>query len=166
MAIRRKKRRLVVCWLAVTIGVLGITVSSQASSLTGYGTWDLTVGTADLTAGAGTNLTSTYQSGASQLSLDVTGTSGGNWEVDVQRTDVSWPSGLTLSIVRTGDGSPLGTIGGGLSYQEATPTSTAFFNGTNDDTGIPLQLELSGVSVAIPPGSYSTTLVFTVVDLP
>ncbi len=133
----------------------------------GTGTWAPLVDASDLTGGAGTNLAASYASAADQLSLDLFNAPAGNgWRVDVQRTDVHWHGDLVLSVRRTGDGTGVGTITGGDSYQPVDPSSSAFFSGFLDRLGVPLQISLSGVSVAIPPDTYSTSLTFTVVETP
>ncbi|WP_198470455.1 hypothetical protein, partial [Acetomicrobium sp. S15 = DSM 107314] len=38
-------------------------------------------------------------------------------------------------------------------------------NASNHKTGIPVQYKVSGISLAVPPGAYSATVVYTVVDL-
>jgi hypothetical protein len=163
----RKKRRLVVCFALFAGSIAWLCGAAQATDITGTGSWSPSVNASNLTGGPGTNLASTYASAADQITLDITNspTSYG-YRVDVQRTDIAWNGNLVLSVQRTGDGAGTGTIAGGLSYQQVDTTSSAFFTGLLDRTGVPIQLQLSGVSVAIPPGTYSTTLTFTVVDTP
>ena len=48
--------------------------------------------------------------------------------------------------------------------QKFTPTDSALFSGAGDRLDIPLQYRLDGISIDLPPGSYATTVVYTVVD--
>lgn len=139
---------------------------ATAMDLTASGTWSPTTGASDLAAGAGSNLIGSYQSNPDQVTLSVFATSGNtdNWRVDVRRSDTNWHGNLVLSIMRTGDGIGGGSIAGGFAYQSVGAADSAFFSGAGDRSAIPIQLEISGVSVQIPPSTYSTTVIFTVVD--
>lgn len=140
---------------------------AAAIDLAGAGGWSETVTAADLTAGAGTDLLATYTSAADALVFSV-----GNcldpsdaWRVDVRRGDVTWASQLSLSVRRTGEGTGLGVINGGLDYLPVGTSDVAFFSGAGDRLGIPVQVQVGGVSIQVEPGSYSTTLILTVVDI-
>lgn len=132
------------------------------------GSVNRTINESDLQAGAGSDLNPDYYSAANAISIDVSGTTGGEdqWRVDVRKVDTTWHSDLHLYIRRTSDGdaSPA-NISGGSSYQETNGTDQEFFTGEGDITGIEAQLKLSGVSVQISPDTYSTTVYFTVVDI-
>ncbi len=161
----REKRRLVVCWTLLAVPLFLLCGSAYAVDLGGTGSWAPSVDASNLTGGAGTNLAPSYESAADQITLDITNASPSlGWRVDVQRVDTLWPSGLVLSVRRTGDGAGLGSIAGGASYQTVSPSSSAFFSGLLDCPSVPVQIKLSGVSVAILPGAYATTLTFTVVE--
>ena len=141
---------------------------AAAVDLVGVGSYTEIVNASDLTGGAGTNLTSSYESGAAQIQLSVTEIQYEHgFRVDVRRSDVSWHASLIVSVRRTGDGTGVGTISGGLSYQAVGTSSAAFFSGTVPEGGtysrllIPVQVQVSGVSVLIPPHSYSTHVIFT-----
>ncbi|MCD6360567.1 MAG: hypothetical protein J7M38_06825 [Armatimonadetes bacterium] len=131
------------------------------------GDWTgLTIAGWSLAGGAGADLVSSRESAPDQTLIAITDTScsPGGWRVDARRSDVHWPSRLSLSVRRTGDGSGPGDIQGGRTYQELTPTDSALFSGTGDRLDIPLQYRLDGISIDLPPGSYATTVVYTVVD--
>ncbi|MFC2078159.1 hypothetical protein ACFLTM_05055 [Candidatus Bipolaricaulota bacterium] len=129
------------------------------------GDWSVTISTADLLGGAGTDLQGTYESPSNQVLLSVGGTTGptDTWRVDVRRSDATWHEDVHLSILRTGDGAG-GSVSGGLESLEILGTDTTFLSGSDDVTGIPCQLILTGISIQVPPGAYGTTVVFTVVD--
>jgi len=140
--------------------------SAAAMDIMGSGMWSPTIGASDLTAGAGSNLTGSYQSNSDQVLISISNTMGydDNWRVDVRRSDTNWHSNFVLSVRRTGDGTGGGLIAGGGSYQSVGISDGAFFSGAGDRSDITIQLEISGVSIQIPPATYSTSIIFTVVD--
>lgn len=125
----------------------------------------------DLTGGAGSNLTATYTSASTITRMDVTGTASAldAWRVDVRRIDTSWHASLTLRVRRSSDGAdcalPTSAPTGGVAYQNVETTDTALFSGSGDRCGINVQYQVTGLSVAIPPAAYSTTVMYTVVDI-
>ena len=133
------------------------------------GTWSVNIGSADLVAGVGSNLPDAWESETNQGVLAITNTTGDtdNWRVDISRSDANWPAALTIYVRRTSDGVGLGgSISGGLAYQAVDVDSSAFFSGSGDRTGVDVQLKVTGVSLAIQPNAYSTSIVYTVVDVP
>jgi len=147
---------------------LSNTVSLHATDIGGTGGWtDLVISSSDLQGGAGTDLQGSYTSGEGATTLNVTGTSGSDdaWKVQVRMDNTSWQSEVILSVQRKGDGSGAGSISNGTSYTTVGTSDVYFFEGTGDKTDIPVQYEISGMSISMPPGTYSTTLTFTVVDI-
>ena len=146
--------------LAWTVEVL------PAIALVCTGSWSPVIGAADLVAGAGSALRSTYESAADQVSVTISDTAGSGdaWRVDVRRVDGTWNDDVDLWIVRTSDGTG-GTVTGGTSYVQVTTSDQTFFSGSDDVSGIACRLRLTGVSIAVPPGSYGTTVWLTVVDI-
>jgi hypothetical protein len=133
------------------------------------GSWSKTITSANLTGGAGSDLTSTYESGSSQATCSIDWTWGivDSWRVDVHKVDGTWDANLKLYIKRTSDGWNLlaGRIDCcGTSYQEVTSVSQAFFYGYGNVFDIAMQFQLAGISVSIPAGTYSTTVYLTLVD--
>lgn len=131
------------------------------------GGWSPSIGSADLQAGAGSNLISTYQSQPNLLGITISGTTGiaDTWRVDVRRTDSVWNGLFILSVRRTGDGVGGGSVTGGDVFMAIANTDAAFFSGAGDLSNIAAQLQLQGVSLQVPPNTYSTTITYTVVDL-
>jgi hypothetical protein len=114
-------------------------------------------------SGAGSNLIGTYESGAAATVLSIVDT--GAWQIHVTHSHgANWHSDFILYTQRTSAGSGSGTISGGSSYMEITHSDVEFFSGTLDRTGIDIQYKLSGMSVSIPPGTYSATVTFTIVE--
>jgi len=135
---------------------------SWAISINATGQCDFAIGSSDLQAGPGSDLNPSYSSASDQVILDII--AAGNWGVDVNKSDSKWHSNFHLSIKRTSDGTGSGTISGGSDYQEITGTNQSFFSGSLDRNTINIQLQLTGVSITIPPDNYSTTVTYTVAD--
>lgn len=131
------------------------------------GNWSLSVTGADLMAGPGSNLRPTYEDTDSPSYLNIIGTSGAedSWRIDVKRVDLLWNPNTSLSVKRVSDGTGLGSLMGGESYQQIENTDSIFLSGTADRSNIRLQMEFGGMSLQVPPDTYSTTIVYTVVDL-
>jgi len=142
------------------------TVLEAVIAITVTGSWSLSVGQANLTGGAGSNLTTYYESSTSQLTMAISGSGGHTWRVDVKRVDSTWHANFGLYIKRTNGGtSGKGSLyAGGTEYGLITTSDQTFWTGINDRAGIYLQEKLDGVSCAIPAASYSTTIYFTVVQ--
>jgi len=151
----------------IIFGSIAIGEKIQAQiNITVTGSWSETIDASDLLAGAGSDLINTYESIADAVSISISETSGAsdNWRVDVKKVDTNWDSSFYLYVKRTSDGTG-GSVSGGTAYQEITDVDESFFSGSDDVSGIDIQLKLSGVSVQIPPDSYMTTVYYTVVDI-
>lgn len=121
---------------------------------------------------AGSNYAGTYESAANQILLTASIPlllSSGKVSVHYEGNP-TWNSNLILQAKRTGDGSTLCllcTITGGTAYQTVTLTDIELFRITAiaalaSYTNIPIQLQLSGVSVTVPAATYNSRLVFTI----
>ena len=119
-----------------------------------------------LVGGAGSDLMKSFESKLDATVINITGTggSGDAWQVRVRKSGVSKLHGVTLYVKRTGNGSGSGTVSGGSSYVAVETSDTDFFEGSGDRTDITVQYKVSGISIKIPPGTYSTVVTFTVVD--
>jgi hypothetical protein len=56
-------------------------------------------------------------------------------------------------------------ISGGLSYIEITTTDSEFYSGEGALWNVDAQYQLTGMSISVSPANYSTTVIFTVVDI-
>lgn len=141
---------------------------AAAHSITLTGGWNLTLDGTQLSGGAGSDFPSSFTSASNAIVADITGTVDqfDDWAVDIHYTDVSWDSSLSLSVVRTTDGTGLGTISGGAPVMEITDTSARFFQGTGDRSSIHIQLILEGASVTLGENTFSVQLTFTLLDAP
>ena len=136
----------------------------EAVSISVLGSWSQTVGELDLVGGAGSDLTGSYESALDQGMISIAGTLG-SWRVDVKKSDTTWHNDLRLDVQRTSGGTGTGSISGGATYLEVTSVDTTFFSGDADRSDVDVQLKISGVSVSLEIGSFSTTVTYTVTDL-
>ncbi len=132
---------------------------------------------------AGKDYVGTYESANDQMliSVSITGLIALLIQADVSvhyETNTLWNNNLTIKIKRTGNGIDGGicllcSIADGENYQPVTTNSSYFFkitkgigiglgSATNTRNYIPVQLEISGISVTVPVDNYSATIVFTI----
>ena len=135
-----------------------------AGNLTLTGSWAETIDASDLVAGAGSDLIGTYESAANQVIISID-TVVNKWEVYVKKIDSNWHANFQLSVRRTSSGTGSGSISLGTSYQQVTDIDELFFKGRRDRANINVQLQLTGVSVQIPPDTYTTTVYYTVTEV-
>lgn len=151
--------------LSVTLLVLP---DAAAIDVSASGGWtDLRIDKSYLVAGPGSDLADSYESNSAATLIKVYNTQDKNddWEIKVSRTGPSWPAALSLYAKRTSDGTGLGSVAGGLSYQKVTDIETDFFTGAGDRDTIAIRYRLTGMSIAVDPGNYSTTVIFTIIDI-
>ena len=148
--------------------VLSCVTGSYGLSFTVAGSWSLVIGSSDLSGGPGGDLVPEFVSAADALVFEVTGAVDQfeAWYVDIQRIDISWDPALHIELQRTSNGSGIGTISGGTGFLEAEAASRRLFQGTGDRSSVLIQLKLSGVSVTVGADTYSTQIVFTLLDAP
>jgi len=139
----------------------------EAIDISATGGWIETIDASDLVSGAGSNLIDTYESASDATVIHISNCVDkfDQYRVDVRRVDGTWHADFTLYVQRTSNGSGEGTIKGGQNYFEITATDSEFFSGKGDRSNINVQYELTGMSISVSPNIYSTTVVFTVVDI-
>ena len=140
-------------------------LSACAVDVYATGGWKLTINSSCLAGGAGSGLIESFESSLDASMINITGTSGSAdaWRVRVRKSEALRLHGVALYVKRTGDGTGSGTISGGTSYTAVETSDVDFFDGCGDRTGITIQYKVSGISINVPPGIYSTTITFTVV---
>ena len=158
----RKRGQLV--YVTIALLLCSVQAGVFAIAITVTGSWSETINENDLQGGPGTDLVSTYESAADEIIIDIYDTGVPSWKVEVHKVDTNWHANFTLSVRRTSDGSGGGSINGGLTYSEITDTDSQFFTGQDDRSNVDCQLQLEGVSVQIPPDTYTTTVYYTVSD--
>lgn len=122
---------------------------------------------------AGNNYAGTYESAANEILLGATVPLVlGNGKVSMHyEADPVWHPNLILNARRTGNGTSsctTCTITGGTTYTNIPLTTDvelfriAAVLALASYTNIPVQLQLTGVSVTIPAATYSSRIVFTI----
>jgi hypothetical protein len=100
---------------------------------------------------AGSDYIGTYTSNVDQTTIQLRNVDGSSWSVSVRYApDSDWDNALVLRAQRTGPGTGTGMITGGTAFQTLTLIDALFFTGTDNRNTIPIQYQLSGVSVTIP----------------
>lgn len=153
----------------VLVFLLLFVTTAESIDITATGGWSETVDQFDLVSGPGSQLVDTYESAANATLIDITNTLDKHdaWRVDVRRVDGGgWFGDFTLYVKRTSDGNGQGSvISGGLSYIEITTIDSEFYSGEGALWNVDVQYQLTGMSIGVLPASYSTTIIFTVVDI-
>ena len=146
------------------ICILLLAVCAGAIRIRVNGSWTETIDIADLVGPPGSDLVSSYESATNQIDIDIDYVDEVPWSVDVRRVDSNWHANFQLFVRRT---SSHYRVYGGTTYQEVTTSNQDFFYTTqeeNDEYNIKVQLRLDGVSIQIPPGTYTTTVYYTVTE--
>ena len=91
------------------------------------------------------------------------------WSINVYKTDIDWDSNISLQIKRSGDGKKTKGNGNtnihdGENYRDVTDVSTYFFQGKAEIINIPIDIQLSGISLIMGARDFETNIVFTVYD--
>jgi hypothetical protein len=169
--VKVEKQHRVLLGTAVFLMVVSA-VWSQSLEIEVEGWWNVTIDESDLQGGPGSDLSETFTSDVDQISVTIIKDVPGSpwleefyWRVDVRRADANWHPNFSLWIRRTANGSGNGSVSGGTVFQEVDPIDRSFFSGFMARRGIKIQLELRNMSVQIPPDEYTTTLIYTVVEL-
>ncbi|MDP3358846.1 MAG: hypothetical protein Q8S41_05800 [Lutibacter sp.] len=139
------------------------TLFSQNITITVTGNWMKTIAASDISE-AGNDYPTTYESNANQTLLTINPVNNNKQIiVYVKRSDIAWHNNLNLKVKRTANGTNGNTaITGGLIYQTITNLNANFFTCVGYHTFIPLQYEITGISVVLPVQSYSTEIMYTV----
>lgn len=155
--------------LLLILFFLSIISSIFSQSLTVSPGWSVTIPASTIIEAGLNYTTTTVTSGASQSTMSITTNSNNvNVFVYVQKTDVTWDSNLTLWVRRSGNGTGAGnsSITNGTTFQQITNTPIQFFTvymgKSRTYSSIPIQYQISGISVIIPAQTYTTTLLFTI----
>lgn len=160
-------------YLLAFIFILGFESFLNAQSITVSGSWNPVVNSNIITE-AGQDYPAGYavESAANQSSINLTLGGGifnvwfNGWRVDVQRSDILWPSGLIIETRRSSNGtsSVFSSITGGTAYQQIHNSSNSFFQGVGSFNNINVQYRISGMSITTPVNTYSTSITFTLID--
>lgn len=155
------KNLIFICFLVISNSLF-----SQGVDVTVTGNWMKNIAASDISE-AGNDYPSSYTSNNNQTVMTI---NPKNWRkttyVSVGKSDIAWNAALTLKVRRTANGTNgNNNISGGLSFQTITNNyDTDFFNCSDYHTLIPLQYQITGISVLLPVQSYSTTIYYTVMQ--
>lgn len=142
--------------------LLALAIAAPGADVSSMGNWTELINSSDLTAGAGSNLASQYESISGSTTIDIVNTAGSSWRIFARRSGGTWHDSFSLSLRRTSDGSGSGAILGGASHVQLSTLDTEIFTGTGDRNGIAVQFKLTGMSTDIAPNIYSSGIIFTV----
>ncbi len=120
------------------------------------GDWQLTVTAADFNIRTG--FTTSFLSADGEAKLRVKGTNN-PWDITHNRVDSNWPPEFLLSVKRTTIDSALS---GGTSFIPIVLSETDFYSGQQMQGKVSLQYSLEGVSSAVSPGIYTTTVFYNI----
>jgi spore coat protein U-like protein len=144
--------------------VVTVQVNTPGVTIVVEGDWLVTVDASDLQSGAGSDLNSTYTSPSDQVEIDIYWAFQ-NWRVSVRRDSNLHPD-LGLDVRRMTNGwSLLGTISGGTNWIEIDTNWKEFFTGWLWRFDVRAQLRLTGMSINVPPGTYTDTVYYQVEDI-
>jgi len=151
------RKIVLIFWAIAVLGGLGWAIRIRVS-----GSWTEIIDFNDLQGGPGSDLIFSYESLVDAVDIDITGSGNRTWQVNIRRMDTNWDPGFTLDARRTSSDQD---VYGGTAYQQVTVSDQLFFYtnvSPNNARNIKVQYRLSGVSVQSPPGTYATTVYFTV----
>jgi hypothetical protein len=128
------------------------------------GNWLLHVNASDIERQSGKANNPGSECSRGTIMLDLNLPSGNNsYAVHVRRSGSFWPADWRLSVHRSSNQSGNAQLFGGESWQLVDTIGKELFSVTGDRARVPLILRINGISLKTPPGTYSTTLTYTVV---
>ena len=153
-------------WKAVIVLYFAAAGTAAALSFTVTGGWALTLDGTTLSGSAGSDFVSAHTSASNAVIIDIADAVDQFevWYIDIHKVEGSWDDSLTVSAIRTTDGTGLGTISGGTALTEITDTATRFFQGTGNRSAIHIQFVLEGASVTLGAEAYSLQIVYTLLN--
>jgi hypothetical protein len=137
----------------IQLGVMSLQPAG-AVSITVIGHWNPKIEVFPLSAGRSAGPKGDYKSAVNQVRLSISGSSG-PWKVYVRREDTNWHGNFVLKLTKT-SGKTRPTV-------VAQDMDTEFFSGDGDGN-FNVQIILEGVSLAVPPDSYTAKLIYTVTE--
>lgn len=152
-------------YILIAFLVISNSLFSQGLAITVTGDWSPVINISE----AGNDYPIHYESLSSQTLLTINPKNMiKDIYVYVTRNDIVWNSSLTLKIRHTSTNM---NIRGGVDYQtitNVTPPSSVpnlvaeLFTYSGTAISVPLQYEITGISVLLPVDSYSTIITYTV----
>ncbi len=141
---------------------LSLCAAAHAADIVATGSCVETISSADLISGAGSGILNP-ESGSGVTTLSVSSTIE-TWRVKARLSNGSWNGNVSIWVKRSSNGSGSGSIAGGTGYIQLTSTDQELFSGTLDRSSISLQMKVTGLTPLVPPGTYQSPIIFTVVS--
>jgi len=143
----KKTSKFISFWGIILLTAITISKYAEGIEIGITGFWDLIIDDRYFTWEGG--LQDIYESDKNQINLEISDSDGGNWKLDVRRSDTNWHSDFVLKLKRR--------------MREVTveTTSREFFTGRGDSS-YSIQMILEGVSLQISPDIYVTTIIYTI----
>ena len=132
------------------------------------GFWNLDVDYTDLSGEGGSDFNNEFLSTENMVTLSVDQKDSKNWELDVRKIDLNWHNELHLFVRRSsegvGDPTKSGITGGTL-FLDILDSESLFMTGWGRRNSIGLQFKLTGLTASLPADPYTTTIVYTALDM-
>lgn len=116
---------------------------------------------------AGSDLSSILSSSSALVNLSIT--TRGKYQISVRKVDANWDNTLQFYLRRTGigigQGNGNGLIKGGTNFIQLSSFDQVFFEGNKNRSSIPIQYEFRNISVLVPAGEHTTTVIYTITSL-
>jgi len=131
----------------ILVIVLTVLKYAEGIEISVDGSWDLIIDDRYFDWGRG--LQDTYKSPGNQIKVKISGSGGSQWQVDVRRRDVNWHRDFVIKLKTKGK-------------ETTVETTSKVFLSDKGNKSHNIKLILEGVSLQIPPDTYSTTVIYTV----
>lgn len=156
--------KLYFCIICLLLGTYELAKAQRTSTIKVSGGRSSSNFTADI-PDAGSDISSVYTTSSALINLSIT--SSGDYRISAQQADDNWDSRLSFYIRRTGSGTGTtgGYIFGGASFFPLSPFSQTFFEGRFTRRNVPIQYEFRNLSVLIPAGGQTSSVIYTITSL-
>ena len=156
----------------IFIAILFIVNLSFSQKIKVKGEWEKKLDVSDIN-GAGNDYNEFYVSREDESEITVSSNPKSkqddlyaNFKVFVHKEDDEWHNNLILQIRRTSNGrNNNNNIFSGTEFQTITNNSSFFFYTIGKQDKVPIQYKILGLSVLLPAETYSTEIIFTVLNL-
>ncbi len=143
------------------LSLFALTSLTHGADLTSSGDWFESISAANLLAGAGSNLQPNFESVSGVTMLTISDASG-PWTLRARLAGGGGHGDVTVSVKRTSGGSGSGSISGGTAYLALTGSDAELFSGSENRSSLSLQFKLTGLSPAVSPATYLSSIIFSV----
>ena len=155
-------------YIIILIFLITAQLLSAQVVLRARGKWRERINKQDLVGGAGSDIVTPITSDPDEVQIRIRKTADPittPWRLDIRKIDINWHSDLNIFVQRTPGGTGGGTISGGMSYLEILDMDQLFFTGTGSWELIPLQFQITGLTVSVGVDDYVTEIYYTLTEL-